>query len=89
MCKLLHAFSTYFIVCGHQLGTPCHFLANPVFGVPTLGSSPLTGDPHSLDTVDHTVPTALSQDAHAVIFKSRLIESSPLDLSHDNTSPGD
>lgn len=34
-----------------------------------LGSFPLTGDGHSSDTVDHTVPTALSQDPHAVILK--------------------
>lgn len=34
-----------------------------------LGSFPLAGDGHSSDTVDHTVPTALSQDPHAVILK--------------------
>ncbi|MFL9610004.1 hypothetical protein ACKF11_07955 [Methylobacillus sp. Pita2] len=33
------------------------------------GSTPLSGDTHSLDSVNHTVPTALSQDPHAVIFK--------------------
>ena len=33
------------------------------------GSSPLSGDGHSLNTVNHTVPTALSQDSHAVILK--------------------
>ena len=29
----------------------------------------INGDGHSSDTVDHTVPTALSQDPHAVILK--------------------
>lgn len=33
------------------------------------GSTPLTGDGHSLGTVNHTVPTALSQDSHAVILE--------------------
>ena len=34
-----------------------------------LGSTPLTGDEHSSDPVNYTVPSALSQDSHAVIFK--------------------
>lgn len=33
------------------------------------GSTPLTGDAHSSDPVDHTVPSALSHDSHAVILK--------------------
>ena len=38
----------------------------------TIGSRALPhkrGMPHSLNTVNHAVPTALSQDAQAVIFK--------------------
>src|SRR5690606_711467 len=34
------------------------------FGSRRLGSTPLTGDGHSSDPVDHTVPTALSQKPH-------------------------
>nr|SPS04610.1 protein of unknown function [Candidatus Nitrotoga fabula] len=35
----------------------------------SVGSTPLTGDEHSSDPVNHTVPSALSQNSHAVIFK--------------------
>nr|SPS05860.1 protein of unknown function [Candidatus Nitrotoga fabula] len=34
-----------------------------------FGSTPLTGDEHSSDPVNYTVPSALSENSHAVIFK--------------------
>ncbi len=34
-----------------------------------FGSIPLTGDEHSSDPVNYTIPSALSQGSHAVIFK--------------------
>ena len=41
------------------------------------GSSPLTGDGHSLNTIDYPVPTAMSQHSDAVILEiSESIRSS-------------
>ena len=42
-----------------------------------IGSSPLTGDGHSLNTIDYPVPTAMSQHSDAVILEiSESIRSS-------------
>jgi hypothetical protein len=52
-----------------QPDLPLEAIRHVPFGIVPLppkiqGSFPLTGDGHSSDPVDHTVPTALSQDPH-------------------------
>ena len=52
------------------------------------GSSPLTGDAHSLNTIDYPVPTALCKDAHAVILEISKPKRSPEEHPHLGVESG-
>ena len=57
------------IIEGQRLSVDLFSCLLPRVRGDSCGSTPLTGDEHSSDPVNYTIPSALSQDSHAVIFK--------------------